>query len=170
MQRKMGKSRRTLDAGGSMRSGPAKLIRLVFLCLLILTAFSCYSNGESGKSAIMMGDDLDFAQVVFVKATFESKGTWRFDVSVKHNDEGWDHYANRWEVVDPNSLAVLGERVLVHPHDNEQPFTRSASGVAIPAAATKVLIRAKCNLHGFDGQAITVDLDSSDGDGYTVAR
>ena len=153
-----------------MRSGPAKLIRLVFLCLLILTAFSCYSDGESGESAIVMNNDLDFAQVVFVKATFESRGTWRFDVSVRHNDEGWDHYADQWEVVDPDSLAALGVRVLAHPHDNEQPFTRSASGITIPSTTTKVLVRAKCNLHGFDGRAITVDLDNIDGDDYTVAR
>ena len=159
-----------------MRSGATKLIRLIPLCLLILTAFSCYSDGESGESAVMVNKesdfngDLDFAQVVFVKAAFERQGTWRFDVTVRHNDEGWDHYADRWEVVDPDSLAELGVRVLAHPHDNEQPFTRSASGITIPSATTKVLIRAKCNLHGFEGQAITVDLDSSDGDGYTISR
>ena len=37
---------------------------------------------------------------------------------------GWEHYANKWDVVGPDDT-ILGTRVLLHPHVNEQPFTRS---------------------------------------------
>ncbi|MEQ9690720.1 MAG: hypothetical protein RLO48_13395, partial [Bauldia litoralis] len=38
------------------------------------------------------------ADVIDVVATPESGGTWRFDVTVRHDDAGWDHYADAWEV------------------------------------------------------------------------
>ena len=51
---------------------------------------------------------------------------WRIDVTLSHPDTGWDHYANGWEVLAPDGTR-LGLRVLVHPHVDEQPFTRSFS-------------------------------------------
>jgi hypothetical protein len=111
--------------------------------------------------------DLDYAQVEFVRATGDGNGNWRFDVTVRHNDQGWDHYADLWQVVDMQG-AVLGERVLAHPHDTEQPFTRSQSGIKIPPETTRVTIRAKCNVHGFGGQEIMVDLTATTGVGFEV--
>ena len=87
-------------------------------------------------------------EVEIVKAT-AAKATsgWRFDVTLKHADSGWQHYANKWEVVSVNGK-VLGTRVLYHPHVDEQPFTRSLSGVNIPAGTKEVLIRAYDLKHG----------------------
>ena len=112
--------------------------------------------------------DLDWAQVRRVVVRPESGGTYRFDVTVEHNDEGWDHYADRWQVVDPDTLEVYGERVLLHPHDNEQPFTRSASGITIPEGQTTVLVRARCTIHGYEGHAVLVDLTRQDGEDYEI--
>lgn len=83
-----------------------------------------------------------------VEARPEAAGTWRFDVTVRHGDEGWDHYADKWVVLTPDGQ-VLGERVLLHPHEDEQPFTRSLGGVAIPAELGRVTIRAHDSLHGW---------------------
>lgn len=124
--------------------------------------------GES--AAVPEGNpDLDYAQVVFVKATQSSDGTWRFDTTVRHNDQGWDNYADAWQVVD---LAgnVLGERILMHPHDNEQPFTRSQSGIEIPEDITQVIVQAKDNVEGFGGQVVVVDLTKSEGEKFEVIR
>jgi hypothetical protein len=41
---------------------------------------------------------LEFAQVTHVVATQKSGSSWCFDTSVLHNDQGWDHYADGWEV------------------------------------------------------------------------
>ncbi|MFW5643413.1 MAG: hypothetical protein ACOCYQ_05245 [Alkalispirochaeta sp.] len=71
--------------------------------------------------------DLEFAQVREVDAR-QSGDTWRFSVTEEHNDEGWDHYADAWVVVNADSGEVYGERVLVHPHETEQPFTRELKG------------------------------------------
>jgi hypothetical protein len=112
--------------------------------------------------------DLDYAQVVNVRAVQQDMELWRFDVTVRHNDEGWEHYADAWQVIRPSDGKVLAERILAHPHVNEQPFTRSQSGVSIPATLTVVSVRAKCNVHGFGGSEIIVDLSRSKGSGYEV--
>ncbi len=97
------------------------------------------------------------ADVVKVTTIETAPGTFRFNVSVRHDDEGWDHYANLWQVVGPDG-SVLGTRVLLHPHDTEQPFTRSPSGVTIPAEIKSVNIRARDSVHNFGGKEMSVDL------------
>ncbi len=86
-----------------------------------------------------------------------SGGGWSFDVTVEHGDSGWDHYADAWRVVGPDG-AVYGTRTLYHPHVGEQPFTRSLSGVAIPAGVAAVTVEAHDNVHGWGGAAIEVAL------------
>ena len=97
------------------------------------------------------------ADVVRAEAVSQGDGTWRFMVSVRHGDTGWDHYANKWDVVGPDG-AVLGTRVLLHPHETEQPFTRSLGGVKIPAQITQVTLRAHDSQHGYGGGEVTVVL------------
>ena len=65
-----------------------------------------------------------------------------FSVTLAHPDTGWDHFADAWRVELADGT-VLGERVLVHPHEAEQPFTRSLSGVAIPEGVGQVFIRSR---------------------------
>jgi hypothetical protein len=96
-------------------------------------------------------------EVVAVDAEPQADGNWHFTVTLLHADEGWDHYANRWDVVGPDGT-VYGERVLLHPHENEQPFTRSLSGVAIPQDVTSVIIRGNDSVHGLGGKELTVEL------------
>jgi hypothetical protein len=95
--------------------------------------------------------------VVKVAVSESSPGSFRFDVSVRHGDEGWDHYANAWQVLGPDG-SLLGERVLQHPHETEQPFTRSLSRVAIPGEIKSVIIRAKDSVHEYGGKEMSVDL------------
>jgi hypothetical protein len=121
-------------------------------------------------SAVGEQKSLDYAQVVQVRAMEQAEGRWRFDVTVRHHDEGWDHYADAWQVTDVPGENIYGERVLAHPHDTEQPFTRSLSGIVIPPEVDRVRVRAKCNLHGFGSREITVDLNRSKGEGFEVRR
>ncbi|MDQ0314207.1 hypothetical protein [Amorphus orientalis] len=95
------------------------------------------------------------ADVVDVVVRAEGGGTYRFDVTVRHADEGWDHYANAFQVLGPDG-AVLGTRELLHPHVDEQPFTRSLSGVAIPAGLHEVTVRAVDSVHATGGREMVV--------------
>lgn len=83
--------------------------------------------------------------------------TWRIDVTLRHGDTGWSHYADGWEVLDADG-SRLGYRELLHPHVNEQPFTRSLGGVVIPAGTEKVFIRAHDNVHGWNEALFEVTL------------
>jgi len=112
---------------------------------------------------------LDFAQVTYVEALQRSSDTWCFNTSVRHNDQSWEHYADGWEVLDLEGMQ-LGFRLLGHPHDNEQPFTRSQCGIKIPSEISKVIVRAKCNKHGYGGKPIVVDLNDVQSSDYSVSR
>lgn len=98
------------------------------------------------------------ADVVDARAVETAPGVYRFDVTVRHADEGWDHYADAWDVLAPDGT-VLGTRTLFHPHVDEQPFTRSLSGVAIPDGVDAVTIRARDSVHGYDGKSMTIELE-----------
>ncbi len=87
----------------------------------------------------------------------QSGSGWRFDVTLSHPDTGWDHYADGWRV-ETAAGEVLGTRVLAHPHETEQPFTRSLSGVALPEGMTAVHIRAKCSVDGWSQDTVQVSL------------
>lgn len=97
----------------------------------------------------------DPATVVDAQATMSASAStqsgvaeWRFDVTVSHPDTGWDHYADGWEVRAMDGT-VLGTRPLAHPHVNEQPFTRSLTGVVIPSDTTEVVIFVRDNESGW---------------------
>ena len=95
--------------------------------------------------------------VISAKAISTNSG-WRFDVTLQHDDTGWEHYADAWRVVGEDGT-VFGTRTLYHPHVDEQPFTRSLTGIAIPAGVSKVIIEGRDNIHGWGGRTIEVVLD-----------
>ncbi len=97
------------------------------------------------------------ADVVGAQAVRDGAGIYRFHVSVAHADSGWDHYADKWDVLAPDG-SLLGTRILAHPHEHEQPFTRSLGGVAIPAGVDRVTLRAHDSLHGYGGKEFTVEI------------
>lgn len=96
------------------------------------------------------------ADVLFVKLTKLAGGVYRFDVTVAHADTGWDHYADGWQVLDLDGN-LLGERILAHPHEREQPFTRSTT-VAVPAGVARVRVRAHDKVHEFGGKEVVVEI------------
>lgn len=101
------------------------------------------------------------ADVENVVLTRSADGSYRFDVTVRHADAGWEHYADKWQVLGADGT-VYGERVLLHPHDSEQPFTRGQSGIVIPDGVSEVRVRAQDKLHGFGGKEMLVKLDTAD--------
>ena len=116
-----------------------KLICIFFVCLLLMTTAAC--AGE--------------ADVIEVTVRRISGDTYNFEVTVRHTDEGWKHYADKWDVTAPDGR-LLGTRTLAHPHVDEQPFTRSLSGVKITENIDRVTVRAHDLVHGYGGKTVTV--------------
>ena len=44
----------------------------------------------------VFANDVEIVKVVLTNQT----GTWRADVTLKHEDTGWKHYADAWRLVD----------------------------------------------------------------------
>ena len=87
----------------------------------------------------------------------KSGDTWNFDVTLSHGDTGWDDYADAWRILDADGNE-LGVRELAHPHVDEQPFTRSLSGVNIPRDVTEVGIQASDSIGGWSSAVKTIRL------------
>lgn len=103
-------------------------------------------------------------------ARFVQRGdAWTVHVTLRHADTGWEHYADAWRIVTEAGEA-LGVRTLYHPHVTEQPFTRSLSGVSIPAGVSKVYVEAHDKTHGWSPDRILVDLTQAKGDRFRVER
>lgn len=109
--------------------------------------------------ALMVPNAAIADDVQILAADFKSSGNnnWTVSVTLKHKDTGWDHYADNWRIVD-NDGRVLGNRILMHPHVNEQPFTRSLGNVVIPENITKVYVEAHDKMHGWTTKRLAVSL------------
>jgi len=99
----------------------------------------------------------------------ETDSGWRAEVTLKHADANWEHYADAWRIVDGNGH-LYKTRVLFHPHINEQPFTRSLSNIKIPADKPIIYVEAHDKKHGWSKQRVMVDLTRSSGDHYHIRR
>ena len=116
------------------------------------------------------------ADVVYVRAVETAVESWTFSVTVAHPDTGWEDYADGWDVVLPDGTVILPNsndpftRLLLHPHETEQPFTRSQSNIKIPEGITAVTVRAHDLVDGFGGAEIAVDLTNPSGENYEVER
>ena len=81
----------------------------------------------------------------------------QFTVTVRHADEDSHHYVDKWEVLSLDG-SVLQTRRLHHPHVQEQPFTRSISGVHLSPSIKQVRIRAHVSELGYGGKELIIDL------------
>lgn len=106
--------------------------------------------------------------VEIVMVSLSKRGdSWDIETTLRHDDRGWNHYADAWRVVTADGH-VLGTRTLYHPHVDEQPFTRSLRDVVIPPATTVVVIEAHDKVHGWSSQRVRVDLTEQKGERYRV--
>jgi len=128
------------------------LLRRSNVALLAVGLFWWGAGFSAPESAIA-----GMADVVDVRADRQSDGSYSFSVSVRHDDSGWDHYADAWEIVGPDGT-VLGTRVLLHPHENEQPFTRTLGRVTVPDGVRAVMVRAHDKVHGHGGITVEIEL------------
>ncbi len=97
-------------------------------------------------------------EVVTAQAECNPQRVCTVRVTLQHDDTGWDHYANQWQVLSPQGQ-VLATRTLHHPHVDEQPFTRSLSGVRIPVSIKTLLVRASDSVHGVAEQDYVLTLE-----------
>lgn len=94
-------------------------------------------------------------------------GSWQANVTLKHGDTGWEHYADAWRLVDKDGNEI-GKRTLWHPHVNEQPFTRSLSNFHIPANTSVIYVEAHDKKHGWAKDRVEINLKKKSGNRYKI--
>ncbi len=102
--------------------------------------------------------DLREANVTAVAVERTDDG-YQFDVTLYHDDDGEDGFANWWQVETLDG-ARLGRRRLLHAHGTRE-FTRSTN-VPVPEGIAYVVVRGHDQTHGYGGQAMVVNLESGD--------
>lgn len=111
-----------------------------------------------GLAAASTGSALADPAVIEDAVATVYDGKWTFEVTLSHGDTGWDDYADGWRILLPDGT-ILGTRELLHPHVDEQPFTRSLAGVEVPPGVDAILIEARTNVEGWGAQRFELNLD-----------
>lgn len=83
--------------------------------------------------------------------------TFDFDVTISSPYDTPQRYADAFRVMNKDGT-VYGERLLLHDHANEQPFTRDLYGVKIPRNIKVVVVQARDQKFGYGGKSIEVSL------------
>jgi len=116
--------------------------------ILTLLAIIIPISGMTGEADVLKAELLPAAD-----------GFWRVQATIRHADQGWDHYADGFQVLTDDGV-LLAERELLHPHVNEQPFTRSTEAFALPADVNELIVRAHDSVHDHGGQVVRLRLSA----------
>ena len=140
-----------------------------------LEVLGCISGNAGGTRG-----NADVVRVRAVQTAGPAPGagqtTWTFHVTIQHPDTGWEDYVNGWDVVTTEGQVLKPDpeseftRTLLHPHVEEQPFTRSQSRIVVHEGVTEVWVRAHDIVHGYGGREVLVDLTQQAGPDFEVGR
>jgi hypothetical protein len=114
-------------------------------------------------SGYAFAGDVEIMRVVLT----QQSGSWTANVTLKHADAGWDHYADAWRLVDDKGNEIA-KRTLYHPHVEEQPFTRSLSDFYIPQDKKIIFVEAHDKVHGWSPNRVQIDMSRASGDKYQI--
>ncbi len=93
-----------------------------------------------------------------VDAELEPTGdTWSLHVTISSPYDSPERYADGWRVLAPDGT-VLGEHRLAHDHADEQPFTRTQTGLEIPEGVDEITVEGRDLENGYGGETVTVDV------------
>jgi len=112
-------------------------------------------NNKDLDSEINEGESqLDLREANVIDVTYDVD-TSQFGVTLLHDDDSEDGYADWWQV-ETLEGELLGRRELTHRHDNN-PFTRYAT-ISDLQDIEYVVVRGHDQDHGYGGQAMVLNL------------
>jgi hypothetical protein len=101
--------------------------------------------------------NMRFPDVLAVEITAASDGTYTLNVTMSSPYDTPERYADGWRALTPDGT-VLGEKALTHDHASEQPFTRTQTGVEIPAGVTTIVVEGRDTANGYGGKTVEVQV------------
>ena len=133
------------------------LALLVGACADSSSVADTSSSGPSSSDPEVEQTEQLFPDVVDVSATSDGDNKWTFAVTLSSPYDSPDRYADSWRVRSADGT-VYGERFLTHDHASEQPFTRSQSGIEIPADVLVVVVQGRDQVSGWGGTTVEYTL------------
>jgi hypothetical protein len=139
---------------------------IVVAAVALLAAVSCGSDAaesppsDSDDAPVEDSSEQLFPDVLSVELTDAGDRIFTLAVTLSSPYDSPERYADAWRVLSPDGT-VLGVRELLHDHANEQPFTRTLSGVSIPADVDEVTVQGRDQVSGWGGATVTVGVASS---------
>lgn len=141
----------------------------------VTDAIDAFLNSDEAGSPLVAGRDFDpaggvgqdeciepdlelslYPEVVDASVSRDA-ASYDFDVTVSSPYDSPSRYADAWRVIGDDGQ-IYGVRELTHDHANEQPFTRSLSGVDIPESVETVTVQARDLVYGWGGETVEVTL------------
>ncbi|MGM0530713.1 MAG: hypothetical protein ACQER7_05120 [Bacteroidota bacterium] len=104
-------------------------------------------------------EDINLAEANVMEVEYsrsEDGKAYRFDVTLYHDDDGEEGYANWWQVENLDGK-MLGRRELLHAHGTRE-FTRSET-INVPEGTEYMVVRGHDETHGFGGKAAIINLN-----------
>ena len=129
-----------------------KSIRRLYILGLAMVAASVVTTANAAGS-----QDSRYPDVLAVKVRAAGADSFDFDVTISSPYDTPQRYADAFRAMDKDGR-VLGERVLLHDHADEQPFTRDLYRVAIPPGVRAVVIQGRDQKFGYGGKVVEVAL------------
>lgn len=112
----------------------------------------------AGGATTTAAEDLDLRETNVVNVAFEpTDDGYRFDVTLYHDDDAEEGYADWWQI-ETLPGETLGRRKFRRAHGTE-PFTRSKT-VSVPDDVECVLVRGHDQTHAYGGRVVILDLST----------
>lgn len=121
------------------------------------------ASAPPGASASVSADiepdteDADYPDVLAAVLAGDSDGGWSLDVTLSSEYDSPERYADGWRVLDADG-EVLGEHTLTHDHADEQPVTRTQTGLEIPDGVDVVTVEGRDSENGYGGARLKVEV------------
>lgn len=141
------------DESPSVNPPSLRAVLRTSLLALALLLTACGSDDAAPEEPSQ-----DFPDVIAATAQLDGDGTWTFAATISSPYDTPERYADAWRVLGPDGT-VFGVRELAHDHANEQPFTRSRSGIEIPDDVDTVTVEGRDQANGWGGGTVEVVLE-----------
>jgi hypothetical protein len=112
---------------------------------------------NSGQAQPSETEVQKFPDVVEVRVRAQGPHIYDFDVTISSRYDSPVRYADAFRVMSVKGI-FYGERILVHDHASEQPFTRDLYNINIPQGIDTVIVQARDKKYGYGGRSMLVTL------------
>jgi len=116
------------------------------------------TSAEPNETPSSGPNDRTYPDVVDVVVDTDGDRAFHFATTLSSPYDSPARYADAWRVTSTDRSVVYGIRELAHDHADEQPFTRSLSGVEIPDSVSEVLVEGRDQVNGWGGATLVVSL------------